>query len=113
MLPTHRVKVYTCALSKGVQKMNSISTSEKTRAGRGSSWSHAIRRLALILTHQERFSSYLEPLVQGVLPLWTPSAYRSRVLGVRDDGDDTFSLLIAPHAKWPGFKAGQYIELGV
>lgn len=70
------------------------------------------------LTQHNSFSAYLQPLIQLIAPQWSTDAYRARVVEVRDELTDMYTLVLAPQAgmldrHWPTFSAGQYIELMV
>ena len=70
------------------------------------------------LTQHKSFTAYLQPLIQMVSPLWTTDAYRACIVEVRDESSDMYTLVLEPQRglldrKWPGFKAGQFIELMV
>lgn len=70
------------------------------------------------LTQHSSFSAYLQPLIQMIAPQWTTDAYRARVVEIRDELTDMYTLVLAPQASmldrhWPTFSAGQYIDLMV
>ncbi len=65
------------------------------------------------LTNNTSFSAYFEPIVQLLLPQWRADRFRSKVIDVRRESADMYSLVIKPNKHWQGFTAGQYIELTV
>jgi ferredoxin-NADP reductase len=70
------------------------------------------------LTQHDTFSGYFQPLIQSIVPQWTTDAYRARIIGIRDEMDDMYSLVLKPQSglidrDWPNFQAGQFIELMV
>lgn len=70
------------------------------------------------LTQHNSFSAYLQPLIQLLAPQWTTDAYRARIVEIRDEADDMYTLVLQPQQGfidriWPNFKAGQFIELMV
>lgn len=70
------------------------------------------------LTQHNSFSAYLQPLIQLFAPHWTTDAYRARIVEIRDEADDMYTLVLQPQQGfidriWPNFKAGQFIELMV
>lgn len=69
--------------------------------------------LARNLTNNTSFSAYFEPIVQLILPQWRADRFRSKVIDVRRESADMYSLVIKPNKHWQGFTAGQYIELTV
>lgn len=69
------------------------------------------QKLANSLTLLPSFSAYFEPFVQAVLPLWRADAYRAKVLAVRSELADVYTLVLKPSRLWPGFKAGQHVLL--
>ncbi|MCD8524074.1 MAG: ferredoxin reductase [Saccharospirillaceae bacterium] len=71
------------------------------------------RWLASSLTQHDHFTAYFEPLVQLFLPGWTTSGWRARVLEVRTELEDVYSLVLRPVKGWAGFQAGQYVEISV
>ena len=69
--------------------------------------------LARNTTNNVSFKAYFEPLIQMVLPQWRSDKYRSKVIDVRRESADMYTLFINPNKHWQGFLAGQYIELTV
>ena len=70
------------------------------------------------LTQHNSFSAYLQPLIQLIAPQWTTDAYRARIVEIRTETDDMYTLVLQPQQSfidriWPNFKAGQFIELMV
>jgi ferredoxin-NADP reductase len=48
-----------------------------------------------------------------VAPTWSAREIRARIVGLRRETSDTVSLLLEPNQNWPGFRAGQHVELSV
>lgn len=69
------------------------------------------QKLAHSLTLLPSFSAYFEPFVQALLPLWRADAYRAKVLEVRNELADVYTLVLKPSRLWPGFSAGQHVLL--
>lgn len=65
------------------------------------------------LTHLPSFKAYLEPFVQKWQPYWRAEGYLSQVLEVREELADVFTLVIRPGKGWPGFQAGQHVEVNL
>ena len=63
------------------------------------------------LTQENQITAYLEPLIQVVLPGWTTDAVRSKVIQVRPETNDVYTLVIRPGKRWKGFKAGQHLQI--
>jgi stearoyl-CoA 9-desaturase NADPH oxidoreductase len=57
--------------------------------------------------------SYFEPLIQAFLPSWTALGHRAQVVGLRDEKPQVFTLQLKPLGAWPGFQAGQFVELSL
>ncbi|MCX7553846.1 FAD-binding oxidoreductase [Marinicella sp. S1101] len=71
------------------------------------------RWLTKALTNQSSFKSYLEPLAQLVRPKWQANGFNAVVIENRVESEQVFSLIIRPQRKWPGFIAGQHLDLQV
>ena len=63
------------------------------------------------LTQENSLKAYLEPLIQIAAPGWSSETVRSKVLRVRQEADDIFSLVIKPGKGWKGFEAGQHLQI--
>ena len=71
------------------------------------------RWLAMALVNNKSFKGFFEPLVQLLFPLWTVGAYRAKLIKIRDENKDVYSLILKVSKYWKGFKAGQYVEINV
>jgi ferredoxin-NADP reductase len=70
------------------------------------------------LTQHSSFSGYFQPLIQMIVPQWATDAYRAKIVAIRDEMADMYTLVLKPQTglidrKWPAFQAGQFIELMV
>lgn len=70
------------------------------------------------LTQHNTFTGYFQPLIQLLVPHWSSDAYRAKVVEIRDEMADMYTLVLKPQSglidrDWPAFKAGQFIELMV
>ena len=65
------------------------------------------------LTNHQSLRAYLEPLIQVALPQWRADLLRSRVVEIRHESKDMYSLVIKANKAFQAFQAGQYIELTV
>lgn len=63
------------------------------------------------LVNNQSLTSYYEPLIQAVLPLWSNKKYRTKVISIKRLETDIIQIALKTHRHWPGFQAGQYIEL--
>jgi len=73
----------------------------------GQSW------LARQITNHTSFGAYFEPLIQLLLPQWRSDRLRSKIVSIRQESHDMYSLVIKPHRGWQKFTAGQHLELTV
>ncbi len=69
--------------------------------------------LARALTNHNSFKDYLEPLTQIIKPNWLASSYQATVIENRTESEQVFSLVLKPQKSWPGFKAGQHINIQI
>lgn len=69
------------------------------------------QRLARSLTQHDSFGAYFEPLIQLALPMWSTNGYRTKVLEVRTELPDVYSLVLKPGRGWGGFHAGQFVQI--
>lgn len=69
--------------------------------------------LASTLTNHNSFRAYAEPLVQWIKPGWSAQGIQAQVVNIRPEGSTVFSLVLKPNRKWPGFTAGQHLDLSV
>lgn len=75
-------------------------------------WYKALgREFSRALVNYAELGSYIEPFVQAYRPFWSPEGHRARILEVRHENHKVFSIIMRPSRHWPGFKAGQFIEL--
>ncbi|MFY0640319.1 MAG: iron-sulfur cluster-binding domain-containing protein [Bermanella sp.] len=65
------------------------------------------------LTNHQSIRAYFEPIIQLALPRWRADLLRSRIVEVRHESKDMYSLVIKTNKRFQAFKAGQYIELTV
>ncbi len=65
------------------------------------------------LTNNGSLSAYLEPLIQIFKPAWRSDRIYSKLVQIRQESADMYSLIIRPSKNWKPFKAGQYLELTV
>ncbi len=63
------------------------------------------------LTHKKRWTEYWEPIIQWFKPNWQAENYSAQITAVRTEQDGMLSLVLRPQKNWPGFKAGQHIDL--
>lgn len=68
------------------------------------------------LTQHKTLSGYFQPLIQMLVPQWTTDAYRAKIVEIRDEMADMYTLVLKPQTglidrDWQTFQAGQFIEL--
>ncbi len=51
--------------------------------------------------------------LEVVDPMWAVAEVRARVVGVRRETADVTTLTLEPTSTWEGFRAGQFVQLGV
>ena len=71
------------------------------------------QRLVQSLTLTDSIQAYFEPFLQLVWPMWRADGFRAKVVNVRNELADVYSLVLKPSKHWGGFNAGQYIEITV
>lgn len=82
-----------------------ITTQSDSALGRAREW------LARSLTQEKQMAAYMEPLIQVVMPGWQTDAIRSKVVQMRPETDDVYTLVIRPGKRWKGFVAGQHLRI--
>lgn len=55
----------------------------------------------------------VDRFLELVDPTWSVDEVRARVVAVRRQTADTVTLTLVPNANWDGFRAGQYVNVGV
>lgn len=70
-----------------------------------------LNRLSQWFLHHSSFTAYLEPVIQHFKPAWRAGLFRAEVLSLTAVHHDYLELLLSPERAWPGFVAGQHIEL--
>ncbi len=73
----------------------------------------AYTEFSMALVNNANIKAYAEPLIQPLFPMWSAQAYRAKVMRVREESHNCYSLVLRPNKKWKGFQPGQYIELQV
>ncbi len=74
---------------------------------------HWQRWLVQSLTTKTRWRDYFEPLIQLWQSGYIAGAYRTQVVAVEQTLPQVTSLLLRPPKHWPGFRAGQHVQLAV
>jgi len=69
--------------------------------------------LARNITNSSSFKAYFEPITQMFMPQWRADRFRSKLVSIRKESADMYTLIIKPNKNWTGFNAGQYLELTV
>jgi ferredoxin-NADP reductase len=66
-------------------------------------------RLAAVLSYPHGVDGYL----QQFDATWSAHEVRAEVVGIRHQTADSVTLSLRPNSNWQGFRAGQYVRLGV
>lgn len=66
-------------------------------------------KVADVLAGPHDVDHYLELL----RPDWAVRRIRGEIVGVRHQNDDSLTLTLRPTGTWPGFRAGQHVEISV
>ncbi|MCF6319949.1 MAG: iron-sulfur cluster-binding domain-containing protein [Proteobacteria bacterium] len=67
--------------------------------------------LSKALVNNSSFKGFFEPLIQLLFSGWNTTGYRAKVIKIREESRDVFSLVLKASKRWKGFKAGQHIEI--
>jgi len=86
-------------------------TQADSRVRSASPVSKTLEWVSQSLTQENQIAAYFEPLVQMFVPGWTTEGVRSKVLQVRPETADVFTLVIRPGRGWKGFSAGQHLQI--
>ncbi len=65
----------------------------------------------MALVNNLSFKGFFEPLIQLLFSGWNATGYRAKVVKIREETHDVFSLALKVSKRWKGFKAGQHIEI--
>lgn len=69
------------------------------------------REFSRAMVNNAELGSYLEPFIQQFRPYWSTTGYRARVVKLTPESAEVFTITLKPSRDWPGFEAGQFIEL--
>jgi stearoyl-CoA 9-desaturase NADPH oxidoreductase len=72
---------------------------------------HLFLTQALFNTSSAR--SYFEPMAEKWLPAYSLLSPKAKVVELIQEREDLLHVYLRPNLMWRGFKAGQYVELGV
>ncbi|MDX1694602.1 MAG: ferredoxin reductase [Ketobacteraceae bacterium] len=74
----------------------------------------SIRRwVSKALFNTDSAGSYFEPLAEGIDPMWSLQSAQARVERIYRETSDTLTLTVQPNTRFPGFSAGQHVQLSV
>ncbi len=68
---------------------------------------------AMSLFNHRQVLGFFEPLIQVFLPNYMANKYRARILKLRNENSEVYSLVLKVNKNWKGFKSGQHVELVV
>lgn len=99
---TYSAHMFTKSVFTAPQRstMNAAKTSQKTSS---------VLRFAALLASPLIPDDYIEL----VNPLWTRKTLRARVAAVTAETSDSASITLQPGLRWQGFRAGQFVRVGV
>lgn len=69
--------------------------------------------LAKQLFNETDLKAYFAPFIRLVVPQWQAQGHRCEVLSNLKLNPQTITLTLKPNRQWPGFKAGQYVDISV
>ncbi|SFR44699.1 Ferredoxin-NADP reductase [Marinobacter gudaonensis] len=75
--------------------------------------SKALHWLGRQLFNTNKPETFLDPLVEQINPMWIQEYTPARVEQVIQDTSDTKTLVLKPAGRWPGFEAGQHVNICV
>jgi ferredoxin-NADP reductase len=73
----------------------------------------ALGFLSRQLTNTDSFGVYLEPIIQLFKPEWRHNHISAKVIMMKNETDNTYTLTLKPANKWKNFYAGQFVQLSV
>ena len=88
------------------QKSNILSNPTVTRFSL-----NIIQKLAKTLTNTAGFGIYIEPIIQLALPNWKIGKISAKIIDIRNESTNIYTLVLKPSSKWSTFNAGQFIQL--
>jgi len=71
------------------------------------------RWLSLTLVNHKTFSGYFKPIIHLLISNWKSSSYRAKVVSIRDENKQVYTLVLKVSRFWKEFRAGQYIEISL
>lgn len=75
--------------------------------------SKALHWLGRQLFNSNRPETFLDPLVSQINPMWVQEYTPARVEQIIQETPDTRTLVLKPAGRWPGFEAGQHVNICV
>lgn len=69
--------------------------------------------LARNLTNKESFSAYIESVIQLIKPEWRYKRRSAKVISIKSETKNIYTLTLKPDNKWSGFISGQFVLLSV
>ena len=68
---------------------------------------------AMSLFNHRQVLGFFEPIIQMFLPNYVANKYRAKILEIRVENSEVYSLVLKVNKNWKGFKSGQHVELVV
>jgi stearoyl-CoA 9-desaturase NADPH oxidoreductase len=69
------------------------------------------RQFSYMLTNCDSLGIYFEPLIQPLLPMWSATECRAKIIKIDKQSNNILTLTLKPNRRWKGFNPGQYVEL--
>lgn len=79
----------------------------------GQGLSRVLHKLDQSLFHQSGLQGFIEPLIQACRPGWQFNGFRTHIVSICQNDAFTHTYTLRPSKSWPGFEAGQFVELSV
>ncbi len=73
--------------------------------------SKALHWLGRQLFNSNKPETFLDPLVEQINPMWVQEYTPARVEQIIQETSDTKTLVLKPAGRWPGFEAGQHVNI--
>ncbi|PIP80553.1 MAG: hypothetical protein COW84_04650 [Gammaproteobacteria bacterium CG22_combo_CG10-13_8_21_14_all_40_8] len=60
------------------------------------------------LLNNQNLKSYLEPIIQWFMPTWFAHEFLAKLVWIRLESENVYTLVLHPEKKWQGLSAGQH-----
>ncbi|NVJ62419.1 MAG: iron-sulfur cluster-binding domain-containing protein [Gammaproteobacteria bacterium] len=76
-------------------------------------FSKVYRWLVSSLTNTVSLKAYFQPFIRIINSSWSVDNFSAKIKAIKNETEDTFTIVLKPSFTWGGFKAGQFIQLTV